>query len=165
MATERDALTAEMRSRILCAITDFGSMKPEDDEDWESWYCAAFDMLGERVRGILAAALASAPAAAPNGERSNVELRGLWYGAGGSFHGPNVETGTMPEEKLLPFLRSLIAAEPAQPAPQAGAAEAALRKVLDVTRRYLPPGGPSAWDAMAEIIAVVDPWPLGQLED
>lgn len=45
--------------------------------------------------------------ATPDGEPSNVELRGMWYGAGGMFHGPNVETGTMPEHKLLPFLRSL----------------------------------------------------------
>lgn len=44
-----------------------------------------------------------------DGDPSNVELRGMWYGAGGTFHGPRVETGTMPEAKLLPFLRSLIA--------------------------------------------------------
>lgn len=53
----------------------------------------------------------------PDGEPSNVELRGMWYGAGGSFHGPSVETGTMPEAKLLPFLRSLMAA----PRPEAAA--------------------------------------------
>lgn len=44
----------------------------------------------------------------PNGTPSNVELRGLWYGAGGTFHGPRVETGSMAEAKLLPFLRTLI---------------------------------------------------------
>jgi len=37
------------------------------------------------------------------------DLRTLWINAGGDFHGPNVETGTMPEDKLLPFLQSLIA--------------------------------------------------------
>lgn len=36
------------------------------------------------------------------------DLRDLWRNAGGSFHGPNVEHGSMPEEKLLPFLRSLV---------------------------------------------------------
>lgn len=35
------------------------------------------------------------------------ELRALWREAGGDFHGPNVETGTMPEAKLLPLLRRL----------------------------------------------------------
>jgi len=39
------------------------------------------------------------------------ELRALWRKAGGDFHGPRVETGTMPEAKLLPFLRELQAAE------------------------------------------------------
>ena len=51
------------------------------------------------------------------------------------------------------------------PSPQEGAAaEQALLRVLDVTRRYLPPDGPSAHDAMSEILAIVDPWPLGPLE-
>jgi hypothetical protein len=36
------------------------------------------------------------------------ELKEMWKVAGGEFYGPNVETGSMPEFKLLPFLRSLI---------------------------------------------------------
>jgi hypothetical protein len=36
------------------------------------------------------------------------DLRKLWRAAGGEFHGPHVETGCMPESKLLPFLRSLL---------------------------------------------------------
>ncbi|WP_440105641.1 hypothetical protein [Acidovorax sp. BL-A-41-H1] len=55
----------------------------------------------------------------PDGEPSNVELRGLWHGAGGAFHGPNIETGTMPEEKLLPFLRDLVRARHPAPSPLA----------------------------------------------
>lgn len=39
------------------------------------------------------------------------ELRDFWRKAGGNFHGPYIETGTMPESQLLPFLRSLVAAE------------------------------------------------------
>lgn len=35
-------------------------------------------------------------------------LRNLWRENGGNFHGPNVETGTMPEAKLLPFLRTMM---------------------------------------------------------
>lgn len=38
----------------------------------------------------------------------DADLRALWRQHGGSFHGPIVETGTMPERKLLPFLRRLI---------------------------------------------------------
>jgi hypothetical protein len=43
-------------------------------------------------------------------------------------------------------------------------AETALRKVLGVVQRYLPPDGPSAHDSLSEIIEIVDPWPLGPLE-
>lgn len=39
---------------------------------------------------------------------SDDDLRRLWRAVGGRFHGPRVETGTMPEAKLLPFLRSLL---------------------------------------------------------
>ncbi len=46
----------------------------------------------------------------------------------------------------------------------AAQAETALRKVLDVTRRYLPPGGIDMEQAIAEIIGIVDPWPLGRPE-
>ncbi len=35
------------------------------------------------------------------------ELRAMWREAGGRFHGPNIETGTMPESILLPFLRRM----------------------------------------------------------
>lgn len=38
---------------------------------------------------------------------SDDELRQMWRGAGGEFHGPITETGTMPEARLLPFLRVL----------------------------------------------------------
>lgn len=41
-------------------------------------------------------------------EMSDDLLRQLWRDAGGKFHGPNVETGTMPESKLLPFIRSAL---------------------------------------------------------
>jgi hypothetical protein len=39
---------------------------------------------------------------------SDDDLRKLWRAAGGGFHGPHVETGTMPEAELLPFLRKLV---------------------------------------------------------
>lgn len=47
-------------------------------------------------------------------EPTDQQLRKAWREAGGDFHGPNIETGTMPEAKLLPFLRSL--ASPKDPA-------------------------------------------------
>jgi hypothetical protein len=40
------------------------------------------------------------------------DLRKLWRDHGGSFHGPNVETGTMPEAALLPLLRKLLSGLP-----------------------------------------------------
>jgi hypothetical protein len=43
------------------------------------------------------------------------ELRKLWRDAGGEFYGPRVETWSMPEAKLLPFLRALAS----QPSPAA----------------------------------------------
>ncbi|KRB33384.1 hypothetical protein [Acidovorax sp. Root70] len=48
--------------------------------------------------------------------------------------------------------------------PEGMVAEQALRKVLSVVQRYLPPDGPTAHDAMTEITEIVDPWPLGPLE-
>ncbi len=44
----------------------------------------------------------------PTASLSNDELRKLWRAEGGSFYGPIVEHGDMPEAKLLPFLRRLI---------------------------------------------------------
>lgn len=55
-------------------------------------------------------------ASTPDGTPCNVELRGLWYSAGGYFHGPTLESATMPEALLLPFLRSLLSAHVAEDA-------------------------------------------------
>lgn len=43
-------------------------------------------------------------------------------------------------------------------------AEQALRNVLAAVQRHMPPDGPDAKDTLSEIIAIVDPWPLGPLE-
>lgn len=43
---------------------------------------------------------------------SDDDLRRLWKDAGGGFYGPKVETGTMVEAKLLPFLRSMVVTPP-----------------------------------------------------
>lgn len=36
------------------------------------------------------------------------EIRRLWIDAGGKFHGPNVETATIPEKGLFIFINDLI---------------------------------------------------------
>lgn len=73
-------------------------------------------MVRDRIDADLQAlAVDKAPAAdqaGPAGDAgmSNDKLRQLWIEAGGAFHGPRVETGTMPEAKLLSFLRKLMRA-------------------------------------------------------
>lgn len=57
----------ELRRRVLSAIHDAADMKPEDEETWEEWYCAAFDLLGSRVGDIFRAALS--PTQTEQGER------------------------------------------------------------------------------------------------
>lgn len=55
-----------------------------------------------------------------------------------------------------------ITAAPTTQAAQGDArAEQALLKVLTAVQRYLQPDGPSAKDTLAEIIGIIDPWPLG----
>ena len=51
---------------------------------------------------------------------SDADLRRMWRAAGGNFHGPHIETGTMPESALFPFLRNLLDARPPQPGPGEG---------------------------------------------
>jgi hypothetical protein len=85
------------------------------------------------------------------------ELRKLWRKAGGEFHGPCVETGTMPEAQLLPFLRSLAAPQ-AQPADALDADGEAFRTAakLGLTLRFyggcaqsIKPRTPSAYAVVA----------------
>ena len=65
-----------------------------------------FDALVDALAEALSPSERQEAAAAGQGERDG-DLRAAWRSAGGSFHGPNIETGTMPESDLLPFLRSL----------------------------------------------------------
>jgi len=67
----------------------------------------------DKIRAKQAAKPKHAPlpeASAPVAEKDDAALRKMWELAGGSFHGPRVETGTMPEAQLLPFLRRLASA-------------------------------------------------------
>jgi hypothetical protein len=59
-------LKAKFMDALGIAIRKFAALGPEDDEDWESWYSAAFDMLSgvvEKEFDLLAAPSAAAPAA------------------------------------------------------------------------------------------------------
>lgn len=55
----------DLRSRVMAAIHDCAALKPEDDESWDEWYCAAFDLLGSRVGEIFRVALSAQPADKP----------------------------------------------------------------------------------------------------
>lgn len=55
----------DLRSRVLAAIHDCAALTPEDDESWDEWYCAAFDLLGSRVGEIFRVALSAQPADKP----------------------------------------------------------------------------------------------------
>lgn len=68
------------------------------------------------------------------------------------------------DEFPMEIVRKLRSEMATHPSPPEGMAGQALRQVLSVVQRYLPPDGPSAHDAMSEITAIVDPWPLGPLE-
>jgi hypothetical protein len=66
LASLPEAPAVPVGERIQQRISVFREMRPEPDETWESWYLAAFDMLGAEV-----AALQSSPlveAAAVDGE-------------------------------------------------------------------------------------------------
>ncbi len=73
-----------------------------------------------------------------------------------------VDLGLTDELELAPSLkRGAPAPHPAPVAQGDARAEQALLKVLTAVQRYLPPDGPSAKDTLAEIIGIIDPWPLG----
>lgn len=71
------------------------------------------DCTDSEARGALLVVRRKAADALPQSEEylfgiSDEQLIRLWESAGGSFHGPNAETGTIPQEQLLPFLRRLL---------------------------------------------------------
>lgn len=67
-------------------------------------------------------------------------------------------------EKVERIFNAMIAVAPPTAQAEGCTAEQALRNVLAAVQRYMPPDGPDAKDTLSEIIAIVDPWPLGPLE-
>lgn len=55
----------DARESILSRIHVFSEMEPEEDEDWEDWYRAAFDMLASEVSSIFATLTAAQEAGKP----------------------------------------------------------------------------------------------------
>ena len=66
-------------------------------------------------------------------------------------------------KRMIELVRKFVTVPPTAQA-EGWTAEQALRNVLAAVQRYLPPDGPDAKDTLSEIIAIVDPWPLGPLE-
>ena len=66
LATQHHQGVDDLAQRILGALDDFASMQPEEDEDWESWYSAAFDLARDKVSKLLPA-LAQQPLSSPAG--------------------------------------------------------------------------------------------------
>lgn len=59
--------------RIRERISVFASTEPEEDEDWQSWYLAAFDLLGAEVDKIAEMVQSPPPPAASEQMREAVE--------------------------------------------------------------------------------------------
>lgn len=101
------------------ALAELICHQAEDEGLWFNAMTAPEAYLQRALRDLHEAAeraLRTRPAPGAAGERpSDGTLRKMWRDAGGRFYGPNVETGTMPESELLPFLRALYTAPaPAQ---------------------------------------------------
>lgn len=81
--------TRTLRQDCLGAIRDFAATKPEDGEDWESWFEAAFDLLGSRVNKIFdehAIPTAPSPVVLPEPDAAIKEVMDLVSDWGGKSH-------------------------------------------------------------------------------
>lgn len=52
----REHVKVDVAQRVLGILDDFAGMQPEEGEDWESWYPAAFDLARYKIRAALAKA-------------------------------------------------------------------------------------------------------------
>lgn len=93
-------------------------------------------ILGE-IQQQYIAAIAAENGCIGSNRFTDEQLRSLWHAAGGRFHGPNIETGTMPEASLLPFLRQLAGSAAAQgdPISRGGISVEQARERFEATER------------------------------
>ena len=109
------------RAHVVCVCPDCAApTKSDDTKRWAAWVSIVvgcyldLDLDSPKLPGIANVienrlwGLPKGAVAAAQGEPSDEDLRAMWRAAGGIFHGPIVETGTMAEMQLLPFLKSLI---------------------------------------------------------
>lgn len=107
MSTETSNDLAAIEAHYRAHLERLTSGSTHYDGCWKDHYpCAILALLD----------LAHRRADETSAPLSDEALRVIWRMHGGEFHGPNVETGTMPEATLLPLLRSLIKARPLPPA-------------------------------------------------
>jgi hypothetical protein len=71
--------TRTLHQDVVSAIRDYAGSKPEEGESWESWFEAAFDLLGVRVGEIFDEhALRASNGQAPAGAASEVPGKEAW---------------------------------------------------------------------------------------
>lgn len=54
-------LKESLKPRILGVLDDYAGMAPEEGENWESWFHAAFDLAKQKVSDVIDAALSGQP--------------------------------------------------------------------------------------------------------
>jgi len=144
-AADYDALLAE-RDKLSEALREIGDQLDKQ----------AGKVNPHWIRQIILAARKPSEGAAA----SDDDMRRLWRDAGGGFHGPKVETGTMVEANLLPFLRSM-GAEPQRVSGHQGEPGVIIRylhAIRDALRRLRPEmTGVEALDIADAVLSVPVP--------
>lgn len=98
-------------TELLREVVTILRPKPKDHGFWHNEAAHAFRDVLPRIDAHLAGQ--PAPTDPTPDRRTDDDIRALWRAAGGDFHGPIVEHGTIKEADLLPFLRRLTAGQPA----------------------------------------------------
>jgi hypothetical protein len=150
-----NAKTAEARAKVVASVAASAGSEPVAPEQQpmpETWSVVA-SVHGERILSIGESWLSG------KGELTEAETKAV---IGMAQHLLSFVGYGLPPSSFDPDADDAALTHPSPP--EGAGAEQALRKVLSVVQRYLPPDGPTAHDAMTEITEIVDPWPLGPLE-
>lgn len=133
----------------------------KDESSVETVHPEVIKLLHAYVDADRAMRASRGQAPAPAVQQGDADVEGAIKSAFFRFFGAGAERDWHTEPGGW-FIEGYRAAHPAAPVAQGDArAEQALLKVLTAVQRYLPPDGPSAKDTLAEIIGIIDPWPLG----